>query len=74
MGKILIIDDDEIFCRVMARDLSQNGHDISTAFTIKEGLKTARSDDFDVVFLDVMLPDGNGLENLPAIRSIPSSP
>ncbi len=74
MGKILIIDDDEIFCRVMARDLTQNGHDISTAFTIKEGLKTAGSDDFDVVFLDVMLPDGNGLENLPAIRSIPSSP
>jgi len=74
MGKILIIDDDEIFCRVMQRDLGQSGHEVAIAFTIKEGLKTAKSEDFDVVFLDVRLPDGNGLEYLPAIRSQPSSP
>jgi len=74
MGNILIIDDDKIFCRIMERALSQSGHDITTAFTIKDGLKALKSKDFDVVFLDVMLPDGNGLDHLPAIRSIASSP
>jgi two-component system NtrC family response regulator len=74
MGRILIIDDDEIFCRATQRDLTKSGHDVTTALTIKEGLKAAKSENADVVFLDVRLPDGNGLDHLPAIRSMPSSP
>ncbi len=70
----MIIDDDEIFCRTTQRDLTQSGHDVTTALTIKEGLKAAKSENADVVFLDVRLPDGNGLDHLPAIRSMPSSP
>ncbi len=49
-------------------------HDATCAFTIKEGLKAASSGTFDVVFLDVRLPDGNGLEILPEIREAKSSP
>ncbi len=74
MGKILIIDDDKIFCRIMERGVAQGGHHITIAMTIKEGLNALKSEDFDVVFLDVMLPDGNGLDHLPAIRSTTSSP
>jgi two-component system NtrC family response regulator len=44
------------------------GHDPAYARTLGEGLETARSRDFDLIFLDVRLPDGNGLEILPRLR------
>jgi len=39
-----------------------------------EGLEKALLGSFEVVFLDVMLPDGNGLEALPRIRQTPAEP
>jgi len=50
------------------------GHDASKALTLKEGLRKASEDQFDVVFLDVRLPDGSGLDILPIIRKAPSQP
>ncbi|MDM8541114.1 sigma-54 dependent transcriptional regulator [Desulfococcaceae bacterium HSG9] len=74
MGKILVIDDDEMICDTMLRVFQDMGHDVKYALTLAKGLKTAESQAFDVVFLDVRLPDGNGLERLPAIQAVPSKP
>jgi two-component system NtrC family response regulator len=74
MAKILIIDDDELFCRGLAEAIAVGGHETQCAHTIEEGLRLAASDSFDVVFLDVILPDGNGLDRISEIQSVSSEP
>ncbi len=74
MARILIIDDDESMCYSLSRMVRRMGHETSCAQTLAEGIEKARSDAFDVVFLDVRMPDGNGLDVLPKIQEAPSSP
>jgi two-component system NtrC family response regulator len=74
MARILIIDDDPMMCDVLSRAVRGVGHDAVYAFTLTEGLREAAKGRFDVVFLDVQMPDGNGLEVLPKMRRMPSSP
>jgi len=74
MGKILVIDDDEMICDTMIRVFQDMGHDVKYALTLAKGQTIAESQAFDVVFLDVRLPDGNGLERLPVIQAVPSKP
>jgi two-component system, NtrC family, response regulator len=74
MGKVLIIDDDQSNAD-MLRDMIRNmGHSVARFFTAKEGLKEALTKEYDVVFLDVQLPDGNGLMLLPDIQAASSAP
>lgn len=74
MAKLLIIDDDSMICETMSRIFSDMGHDVATAPTIGDGLIAVESGDFDVVFLDVRLPDGNGLKYIPVIQALPPCP
>jgi two-component system NtrC family response regulator len=74
MANILIIDDDEFMCNTLANLVKGMDHSPTCANTLKEGLAIARSASFDVVFLDVRLPDGSGLDILPMIRETSSSP
>ncbi|PKN18614.1 MAG: Fis family transcriptional regulator [Deltaproteobacteria bacterium HGW-Deltaproteobacteria-6] len=74
MVKVLIIDDDEMFCRLLSSALKADGYAISCAYCLEEGLRLVANDSFDVVFLDVRLPDGNGLDKLSEIRESPSEP
>jgi two-component system NtrC family response regulator len=74
MAKVLIIDDDEIMSAMLTEMVSRMGHDASKALTLKEGLSKTSEDEFDVVFLDIRLPDGSGLDMLPLIRNAPSRP
>lgn len=74
MKRILIIDDDEPFCRVLAEAMTDEGTEIVSAHTVREGLRRAEAGSFDVIFLDVILPDGNGLDSIADLRSGPSQP
>lgn len=75
MAKILIVDDDRVLCEMLSLEISERGHDVVSSFTIEEGLANVRSGAFDIVFLDVQMPDGNGLAALPKIREeIPVPP
>jgi len=74
MGKILIIDDDRLVSEMLRDMVRKMGHEVSCAFTAEEGLRAALAHEFDVVFLDVQLPDSNGLMLLPSIRTTPSAP
>lgn len=49
-------------------------HTCDSAHTLDEGLRMIRSNEYDVVFLDVRLPDGNSLDILPDIMAIPQPP
>jgi MinD-like ATPase involved in chromosome partitioning or flagellar assembly/ActR/RegA family two-component response regulator len=74
MANVLIIDDNEIFCEMLSEMVKDLGHEVSCVYTIKDGLEATASGEFEVVFLDVRLPDGNGLEVLPDIKAMPSAP
>ena len=63
MAKILIVDDEENIRRSLKSALERRQHDIVTAATIDEGRRFSRAG-FDLVILDVMLPDGSGIDLL----------
>jgi len=74
MARILIIDDDRAVTGMLGDMIMPMGHDVTCAHTAEEGLRLARSASFDVVFLDVHLPDDNGLLVLPDVCATPSAP
>jgi two-component system NtrC family response regulator len=74
VANILIIDDDQTFCMVLSTMVKHMQHEASVAYTLQDGLGALSSNDFDVVFLDVRLPDGSGLDILPTIRETLSPP
>ena len=74
MAKVLIIDDDDLFTGMLSQMVEKLGHESQCAFTYKAGLQAATTGEHDVVFLDVGLPDGSGLDLLPKFREMPSSP
>ncbi|MBN1833629.1 MAG: sigma-54-dependent Fis family transcriptional regulator [Deltaproteobacteria bacterium] len=74
MSKILIIDDDKMICKTLARNIQRMGHESTSVFTLEDGLEAVQYGAFDVVFLDVRLPDGNGLDALPMMQKADSSP
>ncbi len=74
MASVLIIDDDQMICDVMARMMEKLGHESRVAFTGSAGADLAQSESFDVVFLDINLPDVNGLTLISDIRKAASSP
>ncbi|WP_084032191.1 sigma-54-dependent transcriptional regulator [Desulfonatronum lacustre] len=65
---VLIIDDDKIICNVLSKKILRLGYDVQCAHSLRKGLELVERYNFDVVFLDVRLPDGNGLEALPTIN------
>lgn len=74
MAKVLVIDDDRLTCEALMELVHNLGHDAECALSIREGLEKNLSEDFDVVFLDIRLPDGNGLDILPQLKELPTPP
>lgn len=74
MGNILIIDDDIEICETMQSLVSRQNHTCEAAHSIFDGGQAIKTNQFDVVFLDVSLPDGNGLDMLAELSEIPDTP
>ncbi len=72
--QILIIDDNELYCKMFVKLIEKMGMTSRYETTLKMGIETAASEAFDVVFLDVNLPDGSGLDGIPLLREGVSPP
>lgn len=68
MAKILVIDDQQVMCDLFYHTLKVKGHEVITTNNVPEALKLVKKSKFDVVFLDVVLPEMNGLELYKKIR------
>jgi len=64
MGRVLVVEDDERLARLVVRALDGAGHPARSAATGREGLAAALAQDYDLVVLDLMLPDLDGREVL----------
>jgi DNA-binding response OmpR family regulator len=67
--RILIIDDDRKFCRLIAEYLSPMGYDVEAVHAGPEGVESALASPWHAVILDVMLPGVDGFEVLRRIRA-----
>lgn len=66
---ILLIEDNETIMRGNKRLLERNGYDVCAAMTLKEARESLTKSKPDAIILDIMLPDGNGLEFMEELRT-----
>ncbi|WP_022663703.1 sigma-54-dependent transcriptional regulator [Desulfospira joergensenii] len=74
MANILIIDDEEYIRDILSVRVRRLNHSPFSAATIRQGRKLIRETVFDLIFLDVNLPDGSGLDLLQSIKQETNSP
>ncbi len=74
MYRILIIDDDAEVCDAVASAVARMGHEAAWCATLEAGMTRVRESDFDIVLLDVRLPDGDGMAALPELQRVASRP
>lgn len=66
--RLLLIDDDESLNRLLVDYFPRFGHELLTATSVKAGKHILRTSDPDLLILDVMLPDADGLELCRSLR------
>ncbi|MBS4803340.1 MAG: response regulator transcription factor [Clostridium sp.] len=74
MVKILIVEDEEKIARFIELELKHEGYEVIKANNGRTGLEIAEKGEVELVILDVMLPEINGLEVLRRIRKVSDIP
>jgi DNA-binding response OmpR family regulator len=72
MGRLLLIDDDQRLTGMLGDYLRQAGHDVEVAHDLAQGRKSLAQHHFDALILDLMLPDGDGLDLCRELRAQPA--
>ncbi len=67
---ILLVEDDDRVASFMSKGLTSEGHRVERASTIAQGVELATAYEFDVVLLDLLLPDGHGRGALQRMQSV----
>ena len=73
MPRILIVEDETDIREVVEYNLTNDGHDVVHAGTVKEALRLAHDRRPDLVLLDLMLPDGSGMDVCKSLRQDPKT-
>lgn len=61
-NKILLVEDNEMIVKGLVYSLSKEGFETNIAYNAQEAESKIESNVYDIIILDVMLPDGNGFE------------
>lgn len=69
MERILLIEDDQTFSRMVSTFLSKLGYSVVATVTGKEGISCLKKDTYELVLLDYRLPDANGMDLLKLIKT-----
>lgn len=60
MKRILIVEDDNLLNKTLTYNLASDGYDITSAMNVRTAANKLNSTEYDLVLLDINLPDGNG--------------
>ena len=74
MAKILIVDDEEKIREMIGKFAAHEGHETIMAEDGKKALEAFKREDFDLVILDVMMPEMDGYETLKKMKEIKDVP
>ena len=74
MAKLLIVDDEEKIREMIGKFANHEGHDVTLASDGKQAISFFEKQDFDVVILDVMMPEIDGYETLKRMKQIKDVP
>lgn len=70
MAKILVVDDEKNICEEFREILEEENHQVDIALQGEEAIEKVRENDYDLVFLDVLMPRMEGREVFEAMRQI----
>lgn len=73
MIKVLIVEDEELVARMYEKALKLDGIDVSVALGGEDGLEKARNEKPDIILLDVMMPEPDGLQVLTNMKEDPET-
>jgi two-component system, chemotaxis family, chemotaxis protein CheY len=68
MPSVLVVDDEDRIRRLIREVLEQAGYVVEEARGGKEGLERYRANQADVVIMDILMPDQDGLESITTLR------
>lgn len=71
--RILVVDDEEDILELVRYNLAKEGYQVTGALTGEDAIKKARSDTFDLIVLDLMLPGIDGLEVAKRLKNSPKT-
>jgi two-component system response regulator ArlR len=74
MEKILIVEDEEKLARFVELELKYEGYQVDKAYNGRDGLELIKTHPYDLVLLDIMLPELSGIEVLRRVRQFSSIP
>ena len=72
--KILIVEDDTVLNQTLTFNLKLAGHQVTSAYTVQQAQAELKDNRFDMVVLDVNLPDGSGLDLCKQIKASTAIP
>lgn len=72
--KVLCVEDEHFISELYARALTRAGYDVKVIIDGEEGLKEAQTDQYDIILLDIMLPNLTGTEILNRLRGPDATP
>ena len=70
MKKILIVDDEKPISDIIKFNMAKEGYEVVTAFNGREAIELFEAEQPDIIILDLMLPEIDGLEVAKAIRRL----
>ena len=72
-NRVLIVEDERDLSRVVAYNFQKEGFDVVVAFTGEQALRATKEERFDLVLLDLMLPDISGIEVCKKLKQSPQT-
>ncbi len=70
MAKLLIVEDEENLRDLYAEELEESGYEVERAANGKEAIDLVRKKDFDLVIMDIRMPEMDGIETLGKVISL----
>jgi len=68
--RILVVEDEDSIASFVMKGLTAEGHAVERAANVADAIGLGTAFDFDLILLDLMLPDGSGLDVLKSVRSV----